>query len=101
MTITLPDSMRAEVEAKAKAAGFPSVEAYVVSLIVEDVPGEDLPTPGYAPPPEITPRNRAELEAMLEEGMNSGPPVRATPEFWENLRQRVEARHADRTDDER
>jgi hypothetical protein len=93
--------MRAEVEAKAKAAGFPSVEAYVVSLIVEDVPGEVLPPPGYTPPPEITPRNRAELEAMLEDGMNSGPPIRATPEFWENLRQRVETRHADRPDDKR
>ena len=29
MTITLPDSMAAEVEAKAKAAGFPSADAFV------------------------------------------------------------------------
>ncbi len=97
MTITIPDSMKAEAEAKAKAAGFPSVEAYVVSLILEDVPEEEvLLPPGHTFPPEITPRNREELERMLEEGYASGPPIRVTPEFWENLRRRVEARHADR-----
>jgi Arc/MetJ-type ribon-helix-helix transcriptional regulator len=95
MTITLPDSMVAEAQAKAKAAGFRSVDDYIAYLIVADEP--ESGEPDYPPgPPEITPRNRAELEAMLEAGMNSGPPIRVTPEFWEERRRVLAERMAKR-----
>jgi antitoxin ParD1/3/4 len=95
MTITLPESMRGEVEAKAKAAGCPSVEEYVALLIASD------DSPGYEPanvpvPDELVIRSREDLEAKILEGLNSGTPVPATPEFWEELNRRVEQRAARR-----
>ena len=49
-------------------------------------------------PPGLSPKNRAELEAMLDAGMNSGPPIRDTPEFWEERRRVLEERIAGRKD---
>ena len=89
MTITLPDELKDELERKAAAAGFASVADYLLSLAEEDEP-DDAAAPGG--PPELTPKNRAELEAMLEAGMNSGPPIRVTPEFWEDRRRALEER---------
>ncbi len=98
MTITLPDSMRAEVEAKAKAAGFPSVEAYVASLIIADKPDESGESDMPEPPPgaSYAVNSREELEAKLLEGLNSGPPIRVTPEFWEERQRVLEERMAKR-----
>jgi hypothetical protein len=96
MTITLPDAMKAEVEEKAKAAGFPSVDVYVASLIIADKPDEDEEFDLPEPPPgaSYVVNSREELEAKLLEGLNSGPPIRVTPEFWADLRRRVEERVA-------
>lgn len=77
MTITLPDEMREPLERKARAAGCATVAEYLCRLVEGD-----------AGPPEPSPKSAAELEAMLDAGMASGPPVRATPEFWEE-RKRV------------
>jgi antitoxin ParD1/3/4 len=96
MTITLPDSMRAEVEEKAKAAGFASVDAYVASLIVADKPDESGESDVPEPPPGAgyVVNSREELEAKLLEGLDSGPPIPVTPEFWSDLQKRVEERAA-------
>jgi hypothetical protein len=87
MTITLPDDMRAEVEAKARAAGLP-MDAYVRDVILraltKDECGSDRPSD--EPPSRLTPRNRAELEAMLDDGMASGDVVQADEAFWEDQR---------------
>jgi hypothetical protein len=85
MTITLPDEMRDELERKAKAAGFATVAEYLLSLVPR-ANGEGAATEDAAGPPELCPKNRAELEAMLDAGMVSGPPIRMTPEFWEDMR---------------
>lgn len=45
-------------------------------------------------PPHLTPRDRAELDRMLPEGLGSGPPVRVTPEFWEERRRVLKERMA-------
>ncbi len=89
MTITLPDELKDELERKARAAGFTTVLDYFLSLVPEDGAGEGDDTTGS---PGLTPRNRAELEAMLDAGMASGPPIRMTPEFWEE-RSRVHEDH--------
>ncbi|HVK15616.1 MAG TPA: hypothetical protein VM533_01625 [Fimbriiglobus sp.] len=95
MTITLPDGLKAEAEAKAKAAGFPSVDTYVTSLILADQPGEgeecDLPEPPQGASYVVN--SREELEAKLLEGLNSEP-IPVTPEFWADLRRQVEERAA-------
>jgi antitoxin ParD1/3/4 len=96
MTITLSEAMRAKVEERVKAAGYASTQDYIVALIENDLDEEVLLPPGYVPPAEITPRNREELEAMLIEGLNSGPPIRVTPEFWEERKRVLEERMAKR-----
>jgi len=42
------------------------------------------------PVSQLTPRNRAELEAMLEEGMNGGDPIRVDEAFWTERRRVLE-----------
>lgn len=84
MTITLPDELKDRLEAKAHAAGFATVLDYFLSLVPEETRPDDADdTTG---PPGLSPKNRAELEAMLDAGMASGPPIRMTPEFWEERR---------------
>jgi len=97
MTITLPDEWRKRLETGAKRAGYDTVEDFLLRL-VEDAEAEDEYLAGLPGPPEITPRNREELERMLEDGMNSGPPIRVTPAFWEERRQVLEERMARRRD---
>jgi Arc/MetJ-type ribon-helix-helix transcriptional regulator len=92
MTITLPDEMRDRIESLMKRGSFPTAADLIVHLIEEaetDAFFDDIP--GL---PELTPRNREELERMLEEGMNSGPVIEATPEFWAERRRRIEERVA-------
>ncbi|MCI0701848.1 MAG: ribbon-helix-helix domain-containing protein [Planctomycetia bacterium] len=87
MTITLPDEMRDELERKAKAAGFASVSEYVWWLVRSDTVADVEPTPedlGFA--------SQAELEAKLLASINSGPPIRVTPEFWDEVRKDVATR---------
>ena len=95
MTITLPDERKAELERKARAAGFATILEYLLSL----VPDEEDESGDVEPPPERTPKDRAELEAMLDAGMSSGPPIRMPPEFWEERRRVQEERIAKRKGD--
>jgi hypothetical protein len=95
MTITLPDEWRGRLEARAQINGFASIEDYLLNL-AEAEATEDVLSPDSAGPPELTPRSREELERMLDEGMNSGPVIRATPEFWEERRRVLEERMAKR-----
>ena len=93
MTITLPDEMRGELERKAKAAGFASVVEYLAWLVKTDDTGDDNLSPedlGFA--------NQTELETKLLASLASGPPVLATPEFWEERRRRAAERAATRRD---
>ncbi len=98
MTITLPDERIDELVRKARAAGFATVLDYFLSLVPEEdeVEDEEVDSAG---PPGLSPKNRAELEAMLVAGLNSGPPIRATPEFWEERRKVLEERMAKRKGD--
>ena len=94
MTITLPDELKGELERKARAAGFATITDYLLSLVPEEeLPDADDDTTG---PPGLSPKNRAELEAMLDAGMASGPPIRMTPEFWEERRRVLEENIAKR-----
>lgn len=81
MTITLPDELRGVLERKARAAGFATVAEYVCWLVQDPKPEGEEVTPeglGFA--------NGAEMEAKLLASLNSGPPVRVTPAFWDELR---------------
>lgn len=84
MTITLPDGMGKRVEALARRHGFSSPTDYLVRLVENAEADADFVDP--AGPPELTPRNRAELERMLDEGMASGDIVEADDAFWAERR---------------
>ena len=88
MTITLPDEMREELERKAKAGGFQTVDDYFIWLckaddtVANDLTAADL---GYS--------SEEELEAKLIAALDSGPPILATPELWAELRKGRSKRH--------
>jgi hypothetical protein len=87
MTITLPDELKDDLERKARAAGFATIAEYVCWLVQQEAAADTETTPedlGFA--------NVGELEAKLESALNSGPPIRVTPEFWDKLRKEVAAR---------
>lgn len=95
MTITLPDGVAERIETIAKQHGYSSAADFLMSLV--DEAEKEATTISELPGPlELTPRNREELEKMLDEGMNSGPPIRVTPEFWEERRRVLEERMAKR-----
>jgi Arc/MetJ-type ribon-helix-helix transcriptional regulator len=88
MTITLPDEMRDDLERRAKAGGFESVDEYVAWVVQLDEPPADI-TPqalGFA--------SQEELEAKLLAALNSGPRIVADEAFWADLRKEVTERAA-------
>jgi len=101
MTITLPDRMKESLEELAAAEGFSHVDAYLLFLVYEaqaiaarteddDGEPEDVPEPPAGASYVVT--SREDLEAKLTEGMNSGPPIRVTPEFWRDRRKALAER---------
>lgn len=98
MTITFPEGVAERIEKVARANGYPSASEFLMKL-VEEAEAEAAFLAQLPGPPGLCPRNRAELEAMLDAGMNSGPPIRVTPEFWEERRRELEARMAKRKGD--
>lgn len=71
--ISLSGSQQAFVEEQATSGGFPSVNDYVAKLIRAEQKAQA----------------QAKLEALLEEGLNSGPAREWTEEDWERLRRRA------------
>jgi antitoxin ParD1/3/4 len=70
MNISLPESMKAFVEAEVAAGGYSTASEFVRELIRE----------------AQRRKAREALEAKLLEALESGEPVEATPEFWEERR---------------
>ena len=79
MTITLPDEMRASLEARAKAAGYESVDAFVGDLASDDDLFADVSDPAV----------QLRLKELVDVGLASGPSIPVTPEFWDRLYARV------------
>ena len=76
MNITLPEPMRQFVEAQISSGSYGTASEYVRTLIREDQKR----------------KAKERLEALLLEGLDSGDPVEATPEFWKEMRGRIESR---------
>ena len=70
LNISLPPSLAGYVQEQVAAGSFRSPDEFVASLISED-------------------RNRKaieELESLIQEGLDSGPPIEVTDEYWERKR---------------
>ncbi|KAJ3060163.1 hypothetical protein HK102_009637 [Quaeritorhiza haematococci] len=76
MNVALPESMKSFVQERVTEGGYSSVSEYVRDLIRADQ------------------KRKAEerIDALLLEGLDSGPPVPVTPEYWEAKKQRLAER---------
>ena len=76
MNITLPEPMRQFIEEQITSGSYGTASEYMRALIREDQ------------------KRKADerLDALLLEGLDSGDPIEATPEFWRSLRGRIDAR---------
>jgi antitoxin ParD1/3/4 len=81
MNISLPDAMKAFVEEQAAKAGFGTVSEYMRTIIREIQERQ---------------ARRERIDALLQEGLDSGPPTPLTPADWEHIRREVHQRHAQR-----
>lgn len=85
MTITLPDEMRASLEARAKAAGYESVDEFVEDCVdLESEHPTDVSSPAWIE------ANREVLMALAEQGMKS-PPIDDPERFLAELLRRTKA----------
>jgi antitoxin ParD1/3/4 len=76
MNIALPESMKHFVQDRVSGVGYNSTSEYVRELIRADQ------------------RRKAEerIDALLLEGLDSGPPIPVTPEYWEEKKRRLTER---------
>ena len=80
LNISLPEPMRAFIEAQTRTGGYSTASEYVRSLVRDDQK-----------------RKAGErLEAMLLEGLESGEARKLSPEDWEQVRRQVQERLAAR-----
>jgi len=99
MTITLPDSMKDEIEDHARTDGFTSVDAYLIFLYLERATTEcddDDSDFEFVPPPgaSYAVTSREVLDAKLAEGAADDSDVPATSDFWTQRRRALAERLA-------
>jgi antitoxin ParD1/3/4 len=76
ITLSLPESLREFVEEQVAKGGFGSADAFLLALVREAQKREA----------------KAKLEALLLEGLESGPATPMTPEEWADIRREVRER---------
>lgn len=79
MNISLPDPMKEFVEEQVLSGSYGNASEYIRGLLREA---------------QVRKANE-KLERLLIEGLNSGEPIEATPEFWANMRQDIATRTAE------
>jgi antitoxin ParD1/3/4 len=77
LQIDLPEPMKRFAEDRAAESGYGSVGEYVRGLIRSD----------------LERRGQERIDALLLEGLDSGPPILVTPEYWEEKKRKLIERH--------
>jgi len=80
LNVSLPGSLKKYVQERVSTGGYGNTSEYVRDLIR----GEQKQ------------RAKEELEALIMEGINSGPSSEVNKEFWEGLKARVTQRSKQR-----
>jgi antitoxin ParD1/3/4 len=75
MNVSLPDTLKAFVDTQVEEGDYGSASEYIRDLIREDKQR----------------KFGQKLQAMIEEGLNSGPPIVADAAFWEQLHDEIES----------
>lgn len=74
LNISLPDQLQSFVEEQAKALGYDSTNEYVYQLIMRE---------------QERVAQQEQIESLLLEGLDSGDPIEATDDWWEQKRARL------------
>jgi hypothetical protein len=90
LSLNLPSELKAKAEARAAEAGHDSVERYIESLIRADV--ESVIDPGA--PPDLSCGAASQVEALVAEGLASGPARQLSDADWSEKRRRLVDRHS-------
>jgi hypothetical protein len=90
ISIELTEDLRRKAEARAAEGGHASVEQYIESLVEADAGATD--DEDFGAPEHLTIRSREDLEAKLQEGIESGPKVEMTDDEWASIRREVAER---------
>jgi antitoxin ParD1/3/4 len=80
LNISLPEAMKEFVEAEVAAGGYSTASEYVRELLRDAQKRKE----------------HARIEALLEEGLNSGEPTPMTQGDWDRLEKRLKMRLAAR-----
>jgi len=78
INLKLPDEWQAFIEAEATAGGHATAADYVHMLVMQ----------------ARLERSRAQVEALVEQGIQSGPAVEWTDEDWDEIWQKIEVSQA-------
>lgn len=81
MNISLPDDMKAFIEAEAARQGFGTISEYMRAVIRET---------------QVKAARRKQVDALLLEGLDSGPATLFTAEDWDSIHRTLAERHAAR-----
>jgi antitoxin ParD1/3/4 len=73
LKISLPDPVQAFVDEQVAKGGYDTPSEFICALLREAA--------------------QERLEELLLEGLNSGPPIRVTDEYWDQKRAELVARH--------
>ena len=77
LSISIPESMQEFVNQKIASGNYNNVSEYILHLIYRDQ------------------QQTTELETMLLEGINSGPPIEITESWWEQKRSMLVEKFSD------
>lgn len=80
MTVTLPDELRAGLEAAVERERVGSVDEFVRLLCLRAIDRADA----------VAEEDQQRLTALVREGLASGPAVEVGEEFWADLRRAAE-----------
>jgi len=105
MNISLPDPLQTAAEYLAAKAGFKSTTEYLAELIRRDLEVQQQNDPDFhlrraltegGDPASVTPdallKRKSEIEALLIEGLDSGPATPMRDADWQDIRREVKER---------
>src|SRR5947209_4259326 len=81
LSISLPEALREFVDAQVARGGYETASEYLEALIGEAQRRE---------------AEQERLEELLVEGLDSGPGIAVTPEYWQRLRAELLEQHANK-----
>jgi len=78
LNLQLPENLKQFAEKQATEEGFGDASQYLQHLVEKEA---------------IRQEKLRHLEAELIKGLDSGPPIRITPQYWANLKQELQTKH--------